>query len=136
MRASILIAAVLGGASVSLAAAVAVGAPPPPGARPPAQHACFFHDMANGFSAPNDREVYVRVGVRDVYRLDLFGGCPNVDWTLSIGIFNRGSSWICVGDVVDLIVPDPGMGRQRCMAKVAAKLTPDEIAALPKKSRP
>ena len=135
MRALTLSAAALTGvAAITFAAFAAQGAPP--SNKTANNRACFFHDMANGFSAPDDHTVYVRAGVRDVYKLDLFGPCPNVDWTMRIGLQNRGSSWVCVGDVVDILVRDPGLGRERCMAKVTAKLTPEEVAALPRKAKP
>ncbi len=139
MRASILAAASL--TSVAAVTLAAFAAPNPARSAPPPNKTaggrqCFFHDMANGFSAPDDHTVYIRAGVHDVYKLDLFGPCPNVDWTFRIAIVNRGSSWVCTGDTIDLIVHDPGLGRQRCMGKVVAKLTPDEIKALPKNARP
>lgn len=136
MRAPILMAAAaVGGlAAVTLTAFAANGAPPPN--RTAGGRACFFHSDANGFSAPDDHTVYVRASVRDVYKIDLFGPCPNVDWTMGIGIINRGSSWVCTGDTIDIVVPNHGIGPQRCMGKVVAKLTPEEVKALPKKSRP
>jgi hypothetical protein len=137
MRASISTAAVLAAAAaLTLAAATAVGAPPPSD-KAHGGRQCFFHDNTSGFSAPDDHTVYIRVNIRDVYKLDLYGPCPNVDWTMRIGIQDRGSGgWICTGDLVDILVHDPALGRQRCMGKVVSKLTPEEVKALPKRARP
>ena len=47
---------------------------------------CFWANNANGFNAVDETTVYVRVGVRDVYRLDLFARCPDIDWNQAIGL--------------------------------------------------
>jgi hypothetical protein len=43
---------------------------------------------------------------------------------------------VCEGDVVDLVVPEPGRGPQRCLAKVTHRLTESEIKATPRKDLP
>ena len=52
------------------AAQPSAAAEPPPGKPAPAkaQQACFFTRDINGFSAADDRTVYVRVGVKQVFR--------------------------------------------------------------------
>ncbi|MET0295423.1 MAG: DUF6491 family protein, partial [Phenylobacterium sp.] len=37
---------------------------------------CFRPQDINNFRAADDRTVYLRVGVNDIYRLDLIGPCP------------------------------------------------------------
>ncbi len=110
------------------------GAPAGPGRQ---QDSCFNARFVSNFSAPDDQTVYVRVGVRDVYRLTLFAPCLNVDWTMAVALKSRsGSDWICRGMDAELIVPGQGMGPQRCPVTAVRKLTPQEVAALPKKARP
>ena len=123
----------------ALAAGIALGAALPAAASDkvdkPARQACFFTRDVNGFSAADDRTVYVKVGVKDVYRLDLFSRCPDIDWNWRIGIQSHGSDWICSPLDATIIAQSP-IGPQRCEVNNVTKLTPEEIAALPKKSRP
>ena len=53
----------------------------------PAQdnQSCFARSNVDNFVAPDDRTVYVRVGVTDVYRLDLMSDCANLSWRNAIG---------------------------------------------------
>jgi hypothetical protein len=100
-----------------------------------AQRSCFYTRNVDGFAAPDDKTVYVRVGVRDVYRFDMFGPCPDLDWNQRLALVSRGSSWICSGMDAEVITHSP-IGPQRCPVRSVRKLTPVEVAALPKKSRP
>jgi hypothetical protein len=80
--------------------------------------------------------VQVRVGVRDVYQFEMFGHCTDVDWAQRIAIVARGgSSRICEGFDADLVTPSP-IGPQRCLVKNIHKLTPEQVAALPRRARP
>jgi hypothetical protein len=98
---------------------------------------CFSRSMLSGFSAPDEYTLYVRVAVRDVWRIETMGPCPDMDWSLRLGLEDRGGGgWICTGDLAEVIVADSGLGRLRCPVRVGPQLTPEEIAALPKKSRP
>ena len=135
---------VLAPAAIALVAALSVaanvGADPAPSAKPPPKPApaCFWTREADGFSAPDDQTLYVRVGVRDVYRLKLFGNCMDISWVHHIGLATHGMSDICEGPNpdVDVIDRETGIGRQRCPVTDVHKLTPDEFAALSKKDRP
>lgn len=127
---SITSAAVLG-----LVIATAACAPTAPlGASSPARQ-CFRAQDVNGFTAVNDRQVNLRVGVSDIWRLDLFARCPDVDWSLRLGIESRGSSWICSGLDATIIAPSP-IGPQRCAVQSLRKLTPQEVEALEPKAKP
>lgn len=105
--------------------------------KPKTSSACFHGSSADGFSAANDRTVYVRAGVRDVYELKLFAPCFDVNWAQHIALRSRSSDFICEGTNVDyeVISPSP-LGRQRCQVTSVRKLTEAEVAALPKKDRP
>ena len=96
---------------------------------------CFWADNVNGFNAVDEKTVYVRAGVRDVYRLDLFTRCPDIDWNQAIGIVSRGGNSICSGFDATLITKGP-FGPQRCEVSKVTKLKPEEAAALPSKSKP
>jgi hypothetical protein len=131
-------------AAFVLAAAMALGAsaqPPnpigvPPLARP--KPSCFWANRIENFAAVDERNLYLRVGVRDVYQAKLFANCFEIDWVHHIGLVSRGSSLICEGPNldVDVLVRDVAAGRQRCPVTSIRKLTPDEVAALPKDARP
>lgn len=96
---------------------------------------CFFASSASSFSAVDERTVHVRVGVNDVYRLDLFGRCPDIDWNQQIALVSRGGSSICSGLDATIITKGP-FGPQRCAVTNVAKLTPEEVAALKPKEKP
>ena len=96
---------------------------------------CFWANNANGFNAVDETTVYVRVGVRDVYRLELFARCPDIDWNQAIGLVSRGGDSICSGLDATIITKGP-FGPQRCEVRTVTMLTPEEAAALPPKSKP
>jgi hypothetical protein len=134
---------ILAPVALALAASLAFGAaadppggapPPPPKPRP----ACFWTSRIDNFAAVDEQNLYLRVGIRDVYRAKLFSDCFQLDWVHHIALVSRGSSVICEGSNldVDVIVRDVALGRQRCPVTDIRKLTPDEIAALPKGARP
>jgi hypothetical protein len=108
-----------------------------PAAHPPAKRACFFASQINGWrEGPDEKVVYLDVGVRDVYRLDLFGPCHGVDTAQTIGVQTHGGgSSICDGLDVTLITNSP-VGDLRCPVSKITRLTPEEVAALTRKPRP
>jgi hypothetical protein len=96
---------------------------------------CFWTNQVNSFASDDDRVVNVRVGVKDVYQLEMFGRCTDVDWNNRIALVSRGSSHICTGLDAEIISPSP-IGPQRCPVSKIRKLTPEEVKALPKHARP
>ena len=96
---------------------------------------CFYASSANGFAAPDDKTVNIRVGVKDVYQFEMMGPCLDIDWANSIALVSRGSSFICSGMDAD-IVSKSTMGPQRCPVRSVRKLTPQELAALDKRAIP
>ena len=129
-------------ACMSLAATI--GAAAPALHAQPAPHSnsgqCFLsRDWSSWKASPDSRTIYLRVGVRDIFRLDLDQACTNLkslDARLITKI--RGSDWICSPLDLDLRVSDglaPGFS-EACIVKGLSKLTPDQVAALPKQLRP
>jgi hypothetical protein len=96
---------------------------------------CFLARNVNSFKEAGREAVNIRVGVRDIYRLDLFSTCDELRWTETIGLESRGSSWICSGLDAVLIVPT-ATGPRRCPVTAVHKLSDDEINALDRKVRP
>lgn len=124
---------------VAVATAFALGTAGPAAASDPApakpKRQCFLADNVTNFSAIDSRTVNLRVGVKDVYQLDLLGTCPDIDWNHEIALVSRGSSWICSGLDATVITKGP-IGPQRCAVRAVRKLTPQEIAALPSRAKP
>jgi hypothetical protein len=122
------------------AALLTCGAASPPAfAKPAATYdaqQCFYTRNVTSFAAPDDKTLYVRVGVRDVYRFDMFGHCPDIDWNQRLALVSRGSSWICNGMDAEVITHATGIGHQRCPVSAMHKLTPEEVAALPRRAKP
>jgi hypothetical protein len=128
-----LFAAGLIGLGAATPATVAAKSPLEPAAKTPRQ--CFWTRQVNSFASNDDRIVNVRVGVKDVYQLEMFGRCQDVDWSNSIALVSRGGSHICTGLDAEIIAPSP-IGSNRCPVRNIRKLTPDEVKALPKHARP
>jgi hypothetical protein len=102
------------------------------------QRACFYARSVTNFAAADDRNLYIRVGVRDVYHLAMFGNCFDLSWVHALGLKSRGGNFICEGTnvSVDVVTRDAGPGVQSCPVTAIRKLTADEVAGLPKKARP
>jgi len=129
-------ATILAGSLIlSACASATAGDAPKPAAA--AGRQCFWAEQVNNWTAADDEKTaYLKVGVKDVYRADLFGPCMDLDTAQSIGVRTRGGgSSICDGMDVELIVGSP-LGPQRCQVSKLTKLTPEEIAALPAKLKP
>jgi len=121
----------------ALSAAGAAAAAPAPGAA--AGQACFTSRDWEGWSAPGDGDVLLlRVRSHDIYRVELTPG-SHVRKEVDNFLVNRvrGSSWICSPLDLDLTLNDRTIGaRQGLIARSLRKLTPQEIAAIPKKDLP
>lgn len=96
---------------------------------------CFWTHQVNNFAAADDRIVNVRVGVKEVYQFEMFGPCQDVDWSDQIALISRGGSSICTGLDAE-IVTRSSIGPQHCPVRNIRKLSPAEIAALPKRAKP
>ena len=133
---------ILASAALAIAVALAFGAaaqppadsPPPPKPKP----SCFWANRIQNFAAIDQRNLYLRVGVHDIYRAQLFSNCFDISWVHRLALVSRSSSLICEGPNlnVDVVIRDVGLGRQRCPVTEIRKLTPDEVAALPSGARP
>ncbi len=108
----------------------------PSAAREPRQ--CFWANDVRNFRSVNPTTVNIRAG-RDVYRLDLMGSCPNINWSERMGIVTTGSSSICAGSGLgtSIVTRRSGdRGQERCPVRMITVLTPDQVAALPSRERP
>ncbi len=134
MTKRIAIAAMVAGLGLTAAGASAVAAPDAKADKP--ARSCFLASQVNGWRSGDDYTVYLEVGVRDIYRADLFSYCADIDTTPTLGVRSRGGGIsICDGLDVDLVVPS-SIGPQTCHVTKLTKLTPEEVAALKGKRKP
>ena len=126
----------LGGATMAAAAdpPTAKGADAKAVAKP-TRNQCFWTRNVTGFAAADEHTLNVRVNVKDVYQFEMFGPCPDIDWNQRIALVSRSGSSICDGMDAEVITHS-ALGPQRCQVRSVKKLTPEEIAALPKRGRP
>jgi hypothetical protein len=106
-----------------------------PGDKPAAKNECFWARNVTSFAAPDDHTVYVRVNMRDVYKFDLMVSCPDIDWNQRLALRSTRDS-ICSGMDAEIVSRAQGLGLQRCPVSHMRKLTPEEIAALPRGAKP
>jgi hypothetical protein len=104
--------------------------------KPAAKNECFWARNVTSFAAPDDKTLYVRVGVNQVFRFEMFGSCPEIDWNQRLALVSRGGDNICSGMDAEVVTHSPGIGPQRCAVRSMHKLTPEEVAALPPKAKP
>jgi hypothetical protein len=99
---------------------------------------CFLANDWEGWKSPNPNVIYVRVGVSRIYEFDLSAGSNQLqepDMHLVSKI--RGSDWIC--DPLDLqlqLADNHGAFEVPLFVKSITRLTPEQIAAIPKKDLP
>jgi hypothetical protein len=134
-KASLMAAAAL--AAISVVALTSAAPLTAKAADKPGGEQCFNSHFLNGFNAPNEHTLYIRVGVNDVFRLDLEPGCTGIDFRQDIGLRSEppGDSFICSPLQMEVVYGGAG-GPSRCQVSGMTKLTPAEYAALPKRDRP
>ncbi len=104
-----------------------------------AANQCFYVNQLEGWRAANDKTIYIRVGVRDIYSLDMASSCPDLTIPNAHLITKtRGSDMFCSPVDWDLSVSEQGPGAipSPCIVRNMRKLSPAEAAALPKNLRP
>ena len=105
----------------------------------PAQQ-CFRAQDWRGARAAGPREMYLRVGMRDIYRVAFAQDCPGARVPGQVRIENLISgptNLICATTDLDIWVAPIGSPMSTpCIVDHFTKLTPDEVKALPKKVLP
>jgi hypothetical protein len=114
---------------------------------------CFYITQWQGWKAPDANTIYLGVNLHDVYRVDLSAGSPQLLWP-DVHLISevRGSNSICSAIDLQLYVAENNGGagfrtngvgfgsgngfRVPLIARKLTKLTPEEVAAIPKKYRP
>lgn len=133
---------VLAAAAIGLAALAGcaeTGDPESSGAQAAARTAprCFRAGDARNFRSVNATTVNLRVGRRDFYRIDLLGPCPDLNFSMRMGLQTTGGSQVCTGSGLGTSIVVPGSrGATRCAVRQITALTPEEVAALQPRHRP
>ncbi len=126
------VASALATALLSIPAGAALAA-----SETPARTPCFFVTQWGGWKSPSPKVIYLGVNMHDVYRLDLAAESSQLQWPDARLISEvRGSSSICTALDLQLSVSDTGGFRAPLFPAKLTKLTPEEVAAIPKKFRP
>ena len=100
--------------------------------------ACFLASNWQGWKSPSPSVIYLRVGINEVFRLDLSAPSSQLqDPDVHLVSEVRGSAWICNPLDLDLkVTDDHGLMREPLFVKSITKLSPDEVAAIPKEFKP
>lgn len=127
-------------AGMALAGGLAQAQTPPgpaAAAAPKPPRTCFSLSDWDGWSSPSRDVLYMKVRLREVYRVDLTHGSNRLNSAGTHLVSHvHGSDRICSPLDLDLRVSD-GYGMAiPIRAKAITKLTPEQIAAIPKKDRP
>lgn len=102
------------------------------------RQACFMSDRIINFRAGQSPSIYVKALGGDVFELQSTGFCRDLDSAVSLGFtpLAGATERTCVGDPIDINVSVAGASSNRCRARVARKLSEEEVAALPSRYRP
>lgn len=97
---------------------------------------CFFTRDWSGWRAPDRNTIYLRVNLRDIYEIDLLGGSQLLTWPDSHLVNDvRGTDSVCGPIDLDLKVANDHVV-EPLFVKSIVKLTPEQVAAIPKKYLP
>jgi hypothetical protein len=125
-------------AAAAFAGAIAVsGAASAESPAPARASKCFFTTQWRGWSSPAPGVIYLDVGAHKVYRVDVAGGGSHLKRAGYFLVSNvRGSSSICSALDLDLAVADNHGYYLPLIPQKLTLLTPEEVAAIPRKDRP
>jgi hypothetical protein len=90
---------------------------------------CFFPSQVTGYTDAGRDRIYVHTGPRDIYLFETAGRCPEIESSEKIAFDHRGSTTICSGIDVTLIVPQTTTGTIRCPVRMIRKLSDEEAEA-------
>ncbi len=134
MRTSVNVLAAAGTIALSLAGAAAQ-----PVSAPYDNNRCFYTNDFDTWKAPDDKTIYIRVHPDHYFRLDLSKPCPVLMWPGAHLVTEwRSSNRVCNAIDWDLHVsqqPNGGI-TMACIVRAMTPMSPDEVAAIPRKYKP
>jgi Family of unknown function (DUF6491) len=97
---------------------------------------CFRLSEINAHSIADNKTMYLSVGRKDVYKVSMKGACLGGAMSSDPIITESfGGGPICRPIDLNLKIAN-GVGESACIVDKFEKLTPEQIAAIPKKQRP
>ena len=126
------------GLALALGLALTAAAPFAPTTASAADNAspCFFVSQWRGWSAPEPGMLYLKVGNRDVYRVEVSPSNRKIDRLGTFLVSESRRSSICSHLDLDLRLADRNGFQEPLIARSLVKLTPAQIAAIPPKDLP
>jgi hypothetical protein len=126
----------LGGALAAAAFAGVASAAAAPSA-PASTRSCFFTRNWDSWHAPDKNTIYLKINMHDIYRVDLSAGSDLLTWPDSHLVSRgHGASTVCSPIDLDLSVSNGTGINEFLIAKAITKLTPEQVAAIPRKDLP
>jgi hypothetical protein len=123
----------------AIAAAALIGvsaAPISATAAGPANNSCFLTSQWHGSSAPSDDTLLLRISSRDIFRVGVTRGADQLNAPGAYLVSKSRSSSVCTALDLDLYISLSGGISTPLIATSLTKLTPAEVAAIPKKDQP
>jgi hypothetical protein len=124
-------------AALALGAAVLLAVSSPVAAQTSDRSCFWIRDARSPLRSIDGRTAYVRVG-RDIWALEIFNSCPDVDQARPMRALRSRTGRICEGRLSDvrIHVRSPAGVNRRCSVSSVRRLTAEEAAALPPRARP
>jgi hypothetical protein len=97
---------------------------------------CFKRRDVRNHTVGDSKTLYLDVAGRDVYRIEMSNGCLSGAVSSDPLVFNNYNGTQSVCRPIDLDITVTGPGPSKCIVSKIVRLTPNEVAALPKKMRP
>ena len=98
---------------------------------------CFFVSQWTSSSALDDNTILLRVNYRDVYKVVVTGGANELKYPGTFLVSQNHGNTVCSHLDLQLSTADNSSHiKTPLIAKALIKLTPEEIAAIPKKDLP
>ena len=100
---------------------------------------CFSVRQVSNYTKGARDQVFLRVGMRDVYELTAAGGCPDMDFAQQIALVPDGGtagSRLCTDDWARVVVPGSTSRTSVCRVRISRQLPEAEVAALPARQKP
>ena len=97
---------------------------------------CFKRRDVRNHTVGGPKTLYLDVAGRDVYRIEMSNSCLASAVSSDPLIFNNQTSTQSVCKPMDLDITVSAAGPSKCIVSSISKLSPAEVAALPKKMRP
>ena len=98
---------------------------------------CFRISQLQSTRPDGDKRIYAKVDSGEVFRLDLKSQCPELLHDHGVVLTPAaGNDVVCSAIELDVAARNVDGGSAPCFLDTITKLTPDEVAALPRKARP